>query len=142
MRVALAFRHVEALGIELEVVDQRFHRILHFATTWWRQFGIARQDGPGAFLRQQLNALLDDLGGLFHFLHAANIAVVIVAVLADRDFEFEFVIAFIGLRATQVPGQAASAHHDARKAPFHDRLHVHDADINVALLEDAVLGDE
>jgi hypothetical protein len=29
--IGLAGRHVEALGVELEVMDQRFHRALHLA---------------------------------------------------------------------------------------------------------------
>ena len=29
--IDLARRHVEAFGVELEVMDQRFHRLLHFA---------------------------------------------------------------------------------------------------------------
>src|SRR5262245_26250671 len=32
--VDLAGRHVEALGVELEVMDQRLHRLLHLAAAW------------------------------------------------------------------------------------------------------------
>ena len=139
-RINLARRHVEAFGIKLEVMDQRFHRGLHLAALG-RSDLAACQDV--ARLDLQLgNGLPDDRGAFAHFLHPAQIAVIAIAIHADRNLEVEFVIAFIRLAAPQVPGQARSAHHDAGKAPGLDILFRHHADVGIALLEDAVLGQQ
>jgi hypothetical protein len=62
--------------------------------------------------------------------------------LPDRDVEVEFLVALVGLRLAQVPGRPGAADHDAREAPFPAILQGHHADIDVALLEDAVAHDE
>ncbi len=41
-RIGLAGRHVIAFGIELEVMDQRFHRMLHLAAAGRRHLVIGR----------------------------------------------------------------------------------------------------
>jgi len=82
------------------------------------------------------------MGGLAHFFHPAQEPVVTIAVLADRYLKFEFVIAFIGLRTAQIPCQPRPAHHDAGKAPIVDILFGHNADIAIALFEDAVFGQQ
>ena len=51
-------------------------------------------------------------------------------------------IALVGLRLAQIPGRARAAHHDAREAPGEGVVEAHDADVDVALLEDAVLGQQ
>ena len=91
---------------------------------------------------QFLQALLHDLGGLAHLLHADEIAVVAVAVLADRNIEIEFGIALIGLRLAQIPGRARAAHHHAGEAPVPGVLQLDDGDVDIALLEDAVAGEQ
>ena len=76
-------------------------------------------DAPALALRrvQLLAALLHDLHRLAHLLHADEIAVVAVAVLADGDVEIELGIAFVGLRLAQIPRGARAAHHHAGEAP-------------------------
>ena len=67
-----------------------------------------------------------------------QIAVVAVAVLADRDVEIELGIAFVGLRLAQVPGGTGAAHHDTRKAPPPGVRELDLGDADVALLENAI----
>jgi hypothetical protein len=87
---------------------------------------------------QLLQALFHNAHRLAHLLHADAVAVVIVAVLADRDVEIELGIAFVGLRSAQIPGGAGAAHHDTGKTPTPGVRELDHADIDVALLEDAV----
>ena len=89
-----------------------------------------------------LAALLHDADRLAHLLHAYEVAVVAVAVLADGDVEFELGVAFVRLRLAQVPGRARAAHHDAGEAARPGVVELDDADIDVALLEDAVVGEQ
>src|SRR5262249_9880881 len=70
------------------------------------------------------------------------VAIVAVAVLADRNVEIELGIAFIGLRLAQVPGRARAAYHHAREAPGPGVRELDYADVDVALLEDAVVGEQ
>ena len=116
--VDLARRHVEALGVELEMMDERLHRALHLGALGRHDLVVVDRDRPLPFRRAQLlQALLHDADGLAHLLHADQIAVVVVAVLADRNVEIELGIAFVGLRLAQIPGGARAAHHHAGEAP-------------------------
>src|SRR6266571_9282108 len=95
--------------------------------------------GPPTFGQAQLlQALLHDAHRLAHLLHADAVAVVIVAVLADRDVEIELGIALIGLRFAQIPGGARAAHHDTGKTPTPGVRKLDHGDTDVALLEDAI----
>ena len=89
-----------------------------------------------------LDALAHDVVGLAHLLHADEIAVVIVAVLADGNLEFEFVVALVRLRAPQVPRHAGRSQHRAAHAPSFGVGAIDFADIHIALLEDAILGQQ
>ena len=80
--------------------------------------------------------------GLAHFFHANAVAIVVVAVLADRNVEVHFRIALVGLRLAQVPGGARATHHYAGKAPGPGIGQADNADVDVALLEDAVVGEQ
>ena len=140
--IDLAFGHVEALGVKLEMVNECLHRGLHVTTLGRRQLATG-QDVALTFRRAQLgNRLVDDRDRLAHLFHADEVAVIAVAVLAHGDLELELVVAFVGLRTAQVPGQPRSAHHDAGKAPVEDLFFRHHADIGIALLEDAVFGQQ
>src|SRR5258707_4535889 len=75
---------------------------------------------------------------LAHLLHADTVAVVIVAVLADRDVEIELGITFVGLRLAQITGGAGAAHHDTGKPPTPGICELDHGDTDVALLEDAI----
>ncbi len=100
-------------------------------------------DRPLPVGRAQLrDALLHDAHGLAHFFHADQVAVVAVAVLADRNVEIHLGIAFVRLRLAQIPGRARAAHHHAGKTPFPCLLQRDHADVDVALLEDAVAGEQ
>src|SRR6185437_9943820 len=142
-RVNLAGRHVIAFGVELEVMDERFHRALHLAARGRHDLVVVDRHASLPFRRAQLlDALLHDLRRLAHLLHADEIAVVAVAVLADRDVEIHFGIAFVRLRLAQVPGRARAAHHHAGEAPVPGVGQRHHANVDVALLEDAVVGQQ
>ena len=142
-RIDLAGRHFVAFGVELEVVDERLHRGLHLGALGRRDLAVVGVDGaPARIDAEQLAALLYHMRALAHFLDAHEIAVVAIAVLADGDFKLHLVIAFIGLRAAQIPGDAGRAQHHAREAP---RLRVRKfdyADVDVALHENAVAGEQ
>jgi hypothetical protein len=100
------------------MVDGRLHRALHLGAQ--RRDDLVVPDGdrsPTFGQAQLLQALFHDAHRLAHLLHADAVAVVIVAVLADRDVEIELGIAFVGLRSAQVPGGAGAAHHDPGKTP-------------------------
>ena len=62
--------------------------------------------------------------------------------LAHGDVEFQLFVALIGLRATQIPGRARAAQHGAGEAQRPALFQGHDADIDIALLEDAVLDEK
>src|SRR5260370_42450334 len=91
---------------------------------------------------QLVAALLHDACRLAHLLHANEIAVVAIAVLADGNVEVHFLIAFVGLRFAQVPRRARAAHHHAGESPRPALGERDDADVDVALLEDAVAGEQ
>mmetsp|Transcript_18312 Transcript_18312/g.29274 ORF Transcript_18312/g.29274 Transcript_18312/m.29274 type:complete len:384 (-) Transcript_18312:3287-4438(-) len=136
--IDLARRHMEPFGIKLEVVDQALHRRLHVRARGRRD--LAPGQNVTRTVAQLGNGLFDNAHRLAHLFHAAEVAVIAVAVLAHRDLEVEFVIAFIGLRAAQVPGEARSAHHNPRKGIVLNVVFSHHANIGVALFKDAVFG--
>src|ERR1700733_5154341 len=137
--VDFAGRHVKALGVELEVVDQRFHRALHLAPARRKDLVVLDRDRPLRFGQAQLfDALLHNAPGLAPLFHAEAVAVVAVAVLADRNVEIHRGVTFVRLRLAQVPRRTRAAHHHARKAPLPRLLERDYADIDIALLEDAV----
>ncbi len=120
-------------------MDKRFHRKLHFLALWRHDLVVVDRHRPLPFgFVQFANALAHDPYRLAHLLHADEIAVVAIAVLADRNVEIHLRIALVGLRLAQVPGSAGTAHHHARHAPCPCVFQRDDADIDIALLEDAV----
>ena len=74
-----------------------------------------------AALRHSIHRLLDDLEALVHLQHAHQIAVVDIAVRADRDVEVEALVAAIGKDLAHVIGDAAAAQRRAA-APELDGL--------------------
>ena len=99
-------------------MDQRLHRALHLGPLGRHHLLVVGHVGALPLRRHQLLAALHhDLHRLAHLLHADAVAVVVVAVLADRDVEIELGIALVGLRLAQVPGRARAAQHHAREAP-------------------------
>src|SRR5262249_41901654 len=139
--INLALRHVIAFGIELEMMDQSFHRALHHRALRWHHLVVLHRD-RSKLGGQSFATLLHDAYRLTHLLHADEIAVVAVALLADRNVEFELVVALVRLRLAQVPRRARAAHHDARKAMRPGFLLGYHANIDVALLEDTVFREQ
>src|SRR3984893_10163660 len=141
--IDFAGRHMEAFGVKLEEIDQSFHRTLHFRAGGGHDLAILRRDRPLALRSGELfDALLHDFDRLAHLFHANDLPVVIVAVPANRNVEIHLLVAFIGLRLAQIPGRAGAAHHHAGKAPAPALLQADHADIDIALLEDAVVDEE
>src|SRR5204862_6384886 len=99
-RVHLAGRHTEALGDQLEVVNQRLHAGGQLVAG--RQGDLAVVGYVGA-LGQAVERLLDDPERLAHLLHAHAVAVVVVAHGADRDVELEVVVRRVRRGLAQVP---------------------------------------
>src|SRR3546814_19053843 len=77
---------VETLGVELEVMDQRFHRLLHLATLRRHDLAVEAGDRAG---RHVAPALFDDLRPLLDFLDAPPEAVVAIAARAAGTSEFQ-----------------------------------------------------
>src|SRR5262249_42112002 len=138
-----ALRYVETFGVELEVVDQRLHRALHLRPARRRDLVVIDHHRPSPLrLAQLADTLLHDAHRLAHFLHADAVAVVAVAVLADRNVEIHLRISLVRLRLAQIPRRPGTAHHHAREAPRPGISELHDTDVDIALLEDAVAGQQ
>ena len=139
--VNLALRHVKPFGVEFEVMDQRFHGGLHLGPG--RRGNLALRLNRFAFDEfHLLKALAHDLHALSHLHHPAQIPVVAIAMGSDGNLEIHLVVAFIRLRPAQIPRQPRAAHHHAGEAEIEAFLLRHDSDIDVALLEDTVLGQQ
>ncbi len=140
-RVGLALGHVEAFGEELEVVDQLFHARLHVEPRRRRHLVVVG-DHRAVVGAQPVDALLDDAVGLAHLFDAHQVAVVGVAVDADRNVEVHLVVDVVGLVLAQVPHDAGAAQHRAGEAEVQRALGRDDADADGALLPDAVVGQQ
>src|SRR6185312_5884786 len=104
---------------------------------------ILRNDWSAAIGAEKLlDTLLHDPRGLTHLCHADHLAIVIVAMLSDRNVKFHFLVAFVRLRPAKIPRGAGAAHHHAGEAPGPALVQSHDADARVALLEDAALDEQ
>ena len=121
--VRLARRDAEALGHQLEVVDQRLHRRRQLVPRRQRVLAVA---GDVVALGQPVERLVDDLQRLAHLGHADAVAVVVVADGPDRDLEVEVVVARVGRGLAQVPRVAGGAQQRAGDAELQQRLLVHD----------------
>jgi hypothetical protein len=129
---------VKAFRIELEVVDQRFHRLLHLTAFRWNDLAVFAGDRTLRHLRQ---TLLDDLGTLVDFLHAHHEAVIAIGVRADGDVELHTVIHIVGWPCAD-PKDPGSPDHGSRETPGERVGLLTYGDVHVALLEDAVVHDK
>ena len=141
-RVGLARRHPEALGDQLEVVDQRLHRGAHdLADVVEAVAQAVAADGqlrrPGDLLvldhdrlalgaLQPVERLLDDLQRLVHLVDADAQPVVGVAAGAGDDLEVVGLVAAVRRRLAQVVRQAGRAQHRAGHAQRHAAGEVHE----------------
>src|ERR1700719_2156501 len=75
--VGLARWDVIAFGVELEVMDESFHRIFHLGSRRRRLLPLVALDRPRRHLRE---CLPDDEHGLAHLLYADEVTIVGIAV--------------------------------------------------------------
>ena len=134
-RVRLAGRHLEALGEELEVMDERLHRVLHLGASRRHHLVVV---GPHLARRHLVQALLDDAQALSHLLHAHQVAIVGVAVDAEWHVELDLVVGVVRLALAQVPLDARAAQHDAAEAERERVLGRHHADADGARTPQAI----
>jgi len=120
-------------------MDQRFHRGLHLATARRRDLVVRDLHRPRLHLRQ---ALPDHRHAFTHLADAHQVAVIAVAVAADRDAEIEPVVHLVRLRLAQIPRHAGGPQARPGEAPGQRLLRRHDADIHQPLLPDAVVGQQ
>src|SRR6056297_1802587 len=139
--IGLAFGYAIALGEQFEVMDECFHVIFHFLARRRSNLVITGHYRTRV-LAQPGDALLTDPHRLAHFLLAHQVAVVAVAVDAHRDVEIHFTVLRIGLLLAQVPCHTRAAQHRAGEAELAGALGRDHADADVALLPDAVVGDQ
>src|SRR5690606_9788172 len=139
--VGLAGRHAVAFREQLEVVDQRFHVVLHLLAAGRGDLEVVDHDRAGIGL-QPAHALLDDPRRLAHLGHAHQVPVVAVAGVADGNVEVDLGVLRVGLLLAQVPGNARTAQHRAAHAPGQRLFRRDHADADGALLPDAVVGEQ
>src|SRR5438874_3217607 len=93
--IDFAGRDAVPFGIELEVFDDSFHRTFHFAPSRRNDLVIAGGNEPLAVgLAKLFDALFHDTHRLTHLLHAHEVAIIAVAMLANRDVTSELGVAF------------------------------------------------
>src|SRR5258706_4395836 len=110
---------MEALGVKLEMMDQRLHRALHLAPARREDLVVLDGDGSLAIGGTQLrDALLHDARGLAHFFHPDQVAVVAIAVLADRNVEIHLCVAFVMMSLSQFPGRDPAAYLHVPNTPY------------------------
>ncbi len=85
---------------------------------------------------------MDDTEALAEFFHAAEVAVVAVAVDTDGDVELDLVVGVVGLGFAHVPGDAGAAQHDAAEAVVEGIGGGDDADADGPAFPDAVVCEE
>ena len=109
--VDLALGHAEALGDDLEVVDQRLHRRVQLVAR--RQHDLAVVGDPRLALHvlEPVEALLDDAHRLAHLLHVHAVARVDVALGEHRHAEVDLVVGEVRLDLAHVPVDARRAQH-------------------------------
>jgi hypothetical protein len=83
-------------------------------------------------------ALLQNAHALAHFLHAHEVAVVAIADRADRNVEFQILVAQIRLVLAQIPFHAAAAQVRAAQAVINRHLLGDHAEVAHAVHPDAV----
>ena len=74
--------------------------------------------------------------------NAHQIAVVAIAVARDRNLEVDLGVFVVGLRPAQIPRHAGGAQRRTGESPGQRLLGRHHADIDGALLPDAVAGQQ
>src|SRR5262249_51658865 len=104
--VHLAGRNSEALGDDLEVIDQGFHLRLHFLAVGQDDFGRGRFDRA---FGHAVKRLLHDSDGLAQLLHATHVSVEDITFFAERDLELKILVAAVRRVAAQIDVDTAAA---------------------------------
>src|SRR5262249_25374649 len=125
--IYFASRNPVAFSVKLEVMNERLHRALHLGAARGNDLGINEMGST-----QLGNTLFHDADRLAHLFHADAVAVVTIAVLANRDVEIELRIALVRLGLAQVPSGAATSHHHARETTSPGVGERNYADVHVA----------
>ena len=134
--VGLTGRHLEALGDQLEVVDQRLHRTTHdlldVVERVAHAVGADRQlCGPAdllvlhhhrAGLGQLDHRLLHDLERLVHLGHPEQIPRVAVRIGRGRNLEVVLLVSAVRHGLSQIPRQAGGPQHRTGDAELHAGL--------------------
>ena len=137
--VCLPRRDLEALGEDLEVVDQRFHRLVDAGSG--RRGDLAVLDAVVA-VGHLLHALPHDLQRLGDLVEANAVAVERVAVLGVDDVEVDLVVGQVWLRLAQVPRHPGRAEDRPAGAEGEGLFGRDDADPHRPLHPDRVLGQQ
>ena len=122
-------------------MDQGFHVVLDLGALGRNHLVILDRHRPriGA---QPVDTLTDDAVGLAHLFHAHQIAVITIAVHADRNIEIDLMIGRIGLLLAQIPFDAGAAQHGTGETELQCPLRRDHTDAHGALLPDAVVGEQ
>ena len=136
--VGFSWRDCVAFCEEQEVVDERLHVFLHRCAGRGGDFVVFDSDGARGHLVQ---ALVDDAEGLAELLHAAEVAVVAVAVDTHRDIELHLIVCVVRLAFADVPGDTASSEHHAGEGVVEGVGGGDDADPLGPTLPDSVVGE-
>ena len=123
---------------EQEVMDEGLHIFLHRRTGRRGDFVVFDADGAGGHLVQ---ALVDDAEGLAELFHAAEVAVVAVAVDAHGHVELDLIVCVVRLAFADVPGDTAASEHDAREGVVEGVGGGDDADTLCSAFPDSVVGE-
>ena len=121
--VDLALGHPEALGEDLEVVDQRLHRLVDAAAGRRRDLLVLDAVVAG---RHLLDDLADDPDRLADLVEADRVPVEVVAEGADDDVELDLVVAEVRHRAAAGPTATPV---DRRIGPVSDRASASSAEM-------------
>lgn len=92
--------------------------------------------------RHLVKALVDDAEALSEFFHAAEIAIVAVAIHTDRHVELDSIVGVVRLALAHVPWYTAAAKHDAGEAVVKSFSGSHDADSLCSAFPDPVVCQE
>ena len=131
--------HCVAFCEEQEVVDERLHVFLHRCAGGRRDFVVFDPDGAGGNL---VEALVDDAEGLPELFHAAEVAVVAVAVDTHGHVELDLIVRVVRLAFADVPGDTASSEHDAGEGVVEGVSGGDDADALGPTFPDSVVGEQ
>src|SRR5262249_12151396 len=107
------FGRTIALSKQFKVMDQGLHAAGNLPLGWGRNFGIVDPERTG---RQSIYSLANYFQAFFHLQHTHKVAIIDIAVCADRDIEIEPVIAGVWEGFTDVPDNAAAAQDGTRSA--------------------------